>query len=116
MHARAIVLNDVMMQTDATRKPEAVQRRQLDGRPVWLLNTRNTSVVLCLGPHDTLLLLYWGANGQTDEPGDYVLRPHSDGMLSAADNSGDGDVAQAGPGRGEAAGAGVGGGPGAPVR
>ncbi len=94
MHARAIVLNDVMMQTDATRKPEVVQRRQLDGRLAWLLNTRNTSVVLCLGPHDTLLLPYWGANGQTDEPGDYVLRPHSDGMLSAADNSSGGDVAQ----------------------
>jgi hypothetical protein len=72
MHARAIVLNDVMMQTDATRKPEAVQRRRLNGRPAWLLNTRNTSVVLCLGLHDTLLLPYWGANGQTDVPGDYV--------------------------------------------
>jgi alpha-galactosidase len=75
MHARAIVLNDVMMQTDATRKPEAVQRRRLNGRPAWLLNTRNTSVVLCLGLHDTLLLPYWGANGQTDVPGDYVGGP-----------------------------------------
>src|ERR1700716_3853329 len=75
MHARAIVLNDVMMQTDATRKPEAVQRRRLNGRPAWLVNTRNTSMVLCLGLHDTLQLPYWGANGQTDVPGDYVGGP-----------------------------------------
>src|SRR6266851_9764525 len=60
------------MQTEAVRTSEPVQRARLDGRPAWLLNTRTTAVCLCLGPEDTLLLPYWGASGQTGDPGDYL--------------------------------------------
>src|SRR5438067_5811274 len=62
------------MHTDAVRKSEPVQRARLDGQPAWLLNTRNTAVLLCSGPQGTLLLPYWGATGYTDQPGDYLPR------------------------------------------
>lgn len=65
-----------MMQTDAVSRaearPDAVQRSRLEDRPAWLLSTCHTSVLLCLGPQDTLLLPYWGANGQTDNPADFL--------------------------------------------
>jgi alpha-galactosidase len=60
------------MQTEAVRKSEPVQRALLEGRPAWLLNTRNTSVCLCLGPDGTLLLPFWGASGHTENPSDYL--------------------------------------------
>ena len=82
------------MQTEAIRKGEAVQRARLEGRPAWLLNTRNTAVCLCLGPDGALLLPYWGANGQTDQPGDYLVRAPSEGTPSASDEPRDGDLPQ----------------------
>src|SRR5438105_9110282 len=67
------------MQTEAVRGVEAaphpVRRARLADRPAWLLTTRTTAVCLCLGPEDTLLLPYWGANGQTDDPAHYLPLP-----------------------------------------
>jgi len=50
----------------------AVVRTRLEDRPAWLLTTHNTTVCLCLGPEDTLLLPYWGASGQTTAAADYL--------------------------------------------
>jgi alpha-galactosidase len=94
------------MQTDADRRsearPSAVGRARLADRPAWLLNTRNTSVCLCLGPQDTLLLPYWGANGQTDDAADYFVWPArtvspSAGAHSTSDEPGDTHLARTGP-------------------
>jgi alpha-galactosidase len=64
-----------------------VQRARLEGRPAWLLNTRNTAVCLRLGPADVLLMPYWGAHGHTDDPADYFPMRRfaaSGGTLSSA--------------------------------
>ena len=53
-------------------RTDAIWRAQVEDRPAWLLRTRRTAVLLCLGPADALLLPYWGAYGQTDEPSDYL--------------------------------------------
>src|SRR5712692_9289414 len=75
-YVRSRYREDEAMHTETARRaearPGAVQRARLEDRPAWLLKTRNTSVCLCLGPEDTLLLPYWGANGQTDDPADYL--------------------------------------------
>ncbi len=41
----------------------AVTRSDLSGRPAWVLQTQASSMVLCLGPQDTLYLPHWGAGG-----------------------------------------------------
>src|SRR5438132_12394104 len=49
-----------------------VQRADIDGRAAWLLSMRSTVVLLSLGSDETLLLPYWGAQGQTARPTDYL--------------------------------------------
>src|SRR6266581_3618734 len=54
---------------------EPLQRGEIEGRPAWLLSTRNTAVLLCLSADDALLLPYWGPHGQAAHWGDYMLHP-----------------------------------------
>jgi alpha-galactosidase len=60
-----------------------VSRGELYGRPAWILQTRTTAVLLCLGPRDALLLPYWGPSGNTNRPADYLALVSLAGPLEA---------------------------------
>ena len=59
----------------------SVQRAPIDERLGWLLSTRNTVVLLSLGPNDALLLSHWGPSGRTRHAPDYL--PHGAGNRSS---------------------------------
>jgi alpha-galactosidase len=68
------VTHTIAAQTDR-QVLETLIRGQVAGRPAWLLQTRHTAMLVCLGSDDTLLLPYWGATGLTAQPSDYLLHP-----------------------------------------
>ena len=43
-----------------------------EDRRAWVLETRASSMLLCLGADDTLYLPHWGANGHTGRVADYL--------------------------------------------
>jgi len=58
-----------------TSAPPPIQEAERDGRPAWLLSTRNTAMVLSLGAGDVPLLDHWGATGDSDSAADYLAQP-----------------------------------------
>lgn len=62
-------------QSDDLGPASAVTRVDSDGRPMWLLQTRRTAMLLQLGADDALLMPYWGARGRTSQPSDYLRHP-----------------------------------------
>jgi alpha-galactosidase len=69
--------HDLTAHDPAVRDPgvndAAVQRSRVQDRPFWHLRMHSTAVVLSLAADDSLLLPYWGADGLTDQPTDYLL-------------------------------------------
>ncbi len=49
-----------------------VSAGHVDGQPAWVLRTRRTAVVVCVGDDRSLLLPYWGPDGLTDDPNAYL--------------------------------------------
>ena len=51
-----------------------VFRSDLEGRPAWVIETDNSSMLLCLGADDTLYMPHWGASAHSHSAADYL--PH----------------------------------------
>jgi alpha-galactosidase len=53
--------------------PNTLQRGEINDRPAWLVTTRRTAMLLCLGPDDALLLPHWGLRGDSASPAEYLF-------------------------------------------
>jgi alpha-galactosidase len=56
---------------------EAIRGGLRDGRPAWLLETRDMAMALSLGSSDALLLDHWGAAAHAADPAAYLARPQA---------------------------------------